>query len=393
MIMPTRIGLIGLVFLFLISCSKDKDTWVIAKTNDDILSYTYYLDHHRNGVYVESANYRIDSITTANQNMKPPVFDVVSSPIKLWDNKVIDEISLELKITAKQSEEYASDSEIDTYTYIQDVLGKTGVTILPQGKICKNRMNVNLQLVALTGNYSGLGKLYTGNLIKGYMRFSNNKNNPIQTDVFKENPCEFNISYTEQTKQMKIFLYKEPFNQLKRISIKRQINDFIYKVWGAAPLLWYERGRFIDYPEFGYDYDGTYSEDFVHNINRACFSDNQNIRERAMRIMTWKKFPFDPEFALTVVKYTTAKYDFETNYSQSKMKSLFPIINKLGKDAIEVTPILIEYVDERQKEEWSMKDMERLLGSIEEVTGINFKDDMQGMRKWWFENKQILIEK
>lgn len=389
--MLLKITSICCILILLMSCSSDLERWNTAKANNDILSYEYYVEKHRNGDFVDSAKNLIENISRKKMSVAQPVREIITCPIALWDDKEIDKVSLSIAIRANQSKKIETDMNISAHNNLADMLKEIGISVIPNNNINQTELKLDIIAQAVSANYSGLGKLYTGRYVKGKISLTNNRNNSILLDIDDNDPCESNVSYTKQMKQNTIKRYKEPYNQLRRIYFDIYIMDFLYKVWGASPILWFEGKSYSDYPELKTGFDGDYSENFVLNVYQACYSENNTVRLRALGILSGKTFPFDSKLILPVVRYNIDKYGFE---SENKINAgLFALINKLGKDAIEITPALITYAGLMKKERWSDGLKERILESLNHIAGVNYGEDIEGLKEWWFTNKQIIVVK
>jgi len=371
----------------LLSCSSDKKTWDTAKINNDIISYEYYIDKYNNGYYVDSAQYLITKIHEINSSLTPPDLDKLIPPVKPWNNKIVDSLKLTISISASQSKKYKEKQESKYLNILIEILKNMGIAVVPKNAKCNTSLIVKLNTKTLDASYINMGYLYTGYKMTGTISLTSFGKNPITLHVNKEEPCPIHVRYSEK----EIEKLKKPDTKLESINIYKFIKDFLYKTWGPSPILWI--GRYYFEPRFSElndKYEGDLSKELTNNIIRACYSEKTKIRQQALELVSRKNFPFNNKAVLPMIIYTTKKHGLHLYVSLNQ--TLLDLIKRLGASTIEITPILINFA-ESYKDKGKLETAKLITEALENITGVNFNEDIQSWKKWWFYNKGILLDK
>lgn len=396
-----------------ISCSSDNKTWKIAKSNNDIISYEHYIEEYPKGHCIDSAKSKIENIIISiNKTPFPPIQKIIP-PISVWNNLVSDSISLQISINARQSKDFEFEKELEYYNFLKEIFDNIGIIIVPAAIECKTKLIVDLNFIALGSNYELMDFQYRGHKLTGKISLINKEEVPIILSIneISEPPPLVSYNKKEEIKESK--KWKKPEERLNAINTKIFFWNFLYKVWGASPILWQETFIKSIHPELRTDYIGEYSDDLINNIIRACFSNNNIIKEKARDLLLLTQ-P-DPKIALSIVLYdinnlTTLVYQAKLHQKSAELNftekdwldrllkldtRLLTLIESLGPNALEITPNLIYYSENRTKWGWPIKGNERELSldALRKITGKDFNHDIKGWRTWWFYNKKTLLDK
>lgn len=381
------------LFVFLISCSSDNKTWNIAIENDDITSYAYYRKKYPDGKYSEKALSLYMEIRSSQRNEQPILPDKIIPPISIWNNKIINSLSLKISISAPQLKESQSEYESKYYNLIENTLGKIGIMVVDQNTNHNTTLRINATIRALSANYSNFGTLYNGYRIKGDISLTSNGEIPITLSIKKEKPCEQLLFLTEESAQR----MKKPLQQLDLGSPEEYIWDFFDKVWGWSPLVWLDKTNNSFSKDLGKDYEGELSTALVNNIIRACYSDNSSIRESAINYFLYNRLYEDHTIAIPIILHNIKRREFLEGHAPKVSLLNFQIVSLLsfmGEDAIEATPNFIDYTKSRMKGHLSTESENQINFKIlKQITGQDFNVDLERWQKWWFYNKKILLDK
>ncbi len=386
---------------FFLSCSSDDNTWDTTIENDDIISYKYYVAKYPEGKHIEKARSLIDEIMSGKGNKLPILPDKIIPPISIWNNKIIDNLSLKVSISAPQLKESQSEYESKYYDLIKNTLEKIGINVVPQNTKQNTTLKMNATVKALSSNYTNFGTLYSGYRIKGDISLTSDGEIPITLSIKNEKPCEQWLSLTEKSAQQ----MKNPRQQLNIGSPEKFIWDFLYKVWGLSPVVWLDIKNNSFSKDLGKDFKGELSNALVNNIIRGCYSDNFSIRESAINYFLHNRLYEDHTIAIPIILYNIKREEFlHGNFPVSKKSpggtgsllnyQIVTLLSFMGQDAIEATPNFIQYAELRNKVYNPAKEPERqnYIRILKQITGQDFNDDFESWIEWWFNNKKLLLD-
>ena len=378
----------------LISCSSDNKSWKIAKLNNDIISYEYYLENSSNGKYADSARIFIDEIILT-QTKKPTSLPLpLTPPIAFWNNMIVDSICLQIAINSEpRSKEFEIKTETNYFNYFKETLAKSGITVVPKNTICKTNMIITLSVIALGANYTNIGYRYSGYEVKGKISLSTDGQIPIALSISERKAIPETILESGTQQQFNKMFNTEhgsPGYSMPNLKLG-DFADFIYKVWGKSQFIWIgvRRNADLKFPE----YKGQLSKYDNNIILRACYSDDIGTRLRAMTIIKSENLPLNSETIISLVTYNISNYGLQTEIALNGI-SIFnlvglDVLDNMDSASINVVPILIKYIENRRKKGWY--DNSKIEKKLEIITGINYKSDVASWKEWWFKNKQNLL--
>lgn len=360
------------------SCSFDKNTWKKAKVNNDIISYEYYIKKHPSGKYIDSASFSIDKINLILG--KAPIPELLTPPIALWDSLVIDSFCLVTSVSAPQSKEYTIESKTKYYNFLKSYFTKKGIAVVSEKEGCQTKMIINLKVKALGSDYLGLGFQYSGYELAGKILLKTDGEIPISLSINEVKPCPEQIKYDKKV-DPRIEWRKNPGYAMPGLEKTEFFYEFINKVWGTYPAIYSKMGS-SKYKDQLSIYD-------INSILRAACSGTRSNRDLALKIIDSGNLNLDTEQVISLVTYDIHNYGMKSKsniYGEE-----LNVLKHMRTDAIHATPFLIKYLEERRKKRWP--DNIRIETTLKYITGVNFKDDIGGWKKWWFEEKQLYISR
>lgn len=347
-------------------CSTDKKDWHTAKLNNDVISYEYYVEKYPTGDCRDSANMLIQELRI----LPPQIPPGMAPPIPKWNNKIIDRLALHVSVSFNfLSEEFRQKQELAYYNTIEEVLENIGISVISPDTQGRTKLDVQLNVKAFKQNYLQWGNLYSGYELKGMISLTSDNEDPITLTIDTTKPCPERASYKAEM----IESLKHPAYVLYELKIKRYFFDFLYDTWGPSPCLWIDTYSLLNYDlptEFRVDYEGDLSQNLIINAIRACCCDVQDIRNRAL--------------------------DF-INSNKSRGKIDPKMIQEIGPYLVTAIPILIKKAEDIRKmgasDNGLITTLELLTGKKFDVDAKPWKKEMKHWKKWWFNNKQTLLDR
>lgn len=288
--------------LFFIACSSDQKTWKIVRSNNDIISYEYYLENFPKGNSFDSANYFISKINILTgqrlSSMPPPL----TPPIELWEHQIIDTICLQVSIYDDlRSKEFETRIQISYFDYFKETLAQSGITVVSERRNSKARMFIKLNILPLGAYYSDFIYKYTGYEVDGRISIQVDGQKPIILSISEKQACPETITTSG---------YQQMFNKIAKQDrkgpsyampdLKRgRFSDFIYKVWGLSPQIYLSSKTHID---LSLDQHKDKLDKHVANsIIRASYSNDISIRYRAFKIIESQNLRLEPDIILSII--------------------------------------------------------------------------------------------
>lgn len=376
------------IFILLVfsSCSPESKTWNIAKSNNDISSFEYYIETYPLGEYSDSANIYIKNIREAQKEKPFIISKIISTPIASWANKECKEICLKFSISAPQSKEYEIDSKEKGSKILKKYFELRGIELLPLSEDCETRLLIDLKMKAFGTSYFNFGYLYTGYQIKGTYLLKTNGHTPIKGNIFEEEPIAKQVEKKTQYggTTYKVDLLRtvgpkpfSPFPNLKSLVLNE---EFLSKLWKTPDLS-------------STPLDTQFPEYYTNYIYRLFCSLDHHDRGNAESMINSKYFDRKPENIIPLITYNTSIYglrDQKLKYSNLGLE----VIEKMGVSAIDAAPILIELMASRNNISLENEYVDLKNKYIEEILEIitgnknEQLNDISSWRAWWFDYKK-----
>lgn len=353
---------VAVLFLMVLSaCSRENKIWDLAETNHDISSYEYYLENFPEGAYADSAKVYIEDIKALHKEKPPIIVKIVPTPVASWDNKVCTEIGLKISVAFPKAPELEKAYKEKGFELLRDYFEKRGIRIIPLHKDCETQLLVDLKIRSLGNSYYNLGYFYTGYDIQGSFLLKTEDETPIKLTVSEKKPVANQV--TKKTGREPA----APLPQLKDLFLNQ---NFMSRLWEKQDSL----------------LSGEQIADYYTNYLYRCFCDeNKYERGRAMSVMMSENFERKPGEMIQLITYNLNH--FCLNEADLEPCNLgFEILEKMGGDAVDAAPVLIEYIASRKDRSLDNSYVE---GILETVTGHKneLKNDISGWRTWWFHYK------
>jgi len=376
------------IFLLIVlsSCSLENKTWNFAKSNNDISSFEYYIENYPYGEYLDSAKKNISNIRESQKEKPLIISKILSTPIAPWDNKECKEICLQLSISAPQSEKYKIESKEKGFEIVKQYFESRGIKVLPINQNCETKLLVNLKMKSFGASYFNFGYLYTGYEIRGTYVLKADGQIPIKGSIFKEEPIAKQV---EKKTQYGGTTYKadlirtvgpKPFSPFPNLISLLLNKDFLSKLWDTPDLnsLLPE----TQLPEY-----------YMNYVYRSFCSPELYDRGRASNIIMSHNFDRNPEEIIPLITYNLSNYCLRDQ--NIKYRNLgFKVLEKMGGNAIDAVPILIELIASRNTISSTNHYIDLKNNNIEDVleTISGHKNeqmnDISSWRAWWFNYKK-----
>ncbi len=368
---------VAVLFLMVLSaCSRENKIWNLVETNHDISSYEYYLENFPEGVYADSAKVYIEDIKALHKEKPPIIVRIVPTPVASWDNKVCTEIGLKISVAFPKAPELEKAYKEKGFELLRDYFEKRGIRIIPLHKDCETQLLVDLKIRSLGTSYYNLGYFYTGYDIQGSFLLKTEDETPIKLTVSEKKPVANQVTkkteygYTKYIADSFGRAGREPAAPLPQLKDLFLNQNFMSRLWEKQDSL-LSKEQIADY---------------YTNYLYRCFCDaNKYERGRAMSVMTLENFERKPLEMIQLITYNLNH--FCLNEADIEPCNLgFKILEKMGRDAVDAAPVLIEYMASRKDRSLENTYVE---GILETVTGHNneIKNDIGGWRTWWFHHK------
>ncbi len=369
--------------IILSSCSRESEIWNQAKSNNDISSYKYYSENYPTGVYLDSAKLFINNIRELQKGKPDLISQVLTHPIPLWDSMVCKKIGLQINISAPQSKEYEINSEARGLDIAKNYFAKKGITAIPINENCKTKLIVNLNMKAFGASYINFGYLYTGCEIKGKISLKTDGQIPITESIYYKEPVSqsvrrktqygFTLYYTLAGKQ----IGASPPSAFPKLASLVLDHKFLLKLWGAPKSSSPNHKKQLSKYDINYIYHSFCNIDVMD-------------RRRAIKIIESDISEFRSNEIISLVTYNIHNYGLQNENSYLSNLGI-RVLEKMGTDAIDAAPVLIEYMAYRADKFWKYSSIER---TLEIITG-NKKYSISGMsswREWWFNHKNSKLK-
>ena len=368
--------LVILIVTIITACSKDKKTWEIARTKNDILSYEYYIKLYPFGKYIDSANLYINNIIENNDHLPK----ILIPPIAAWDNLIIDTICFQSTVSAPQSKEYAINSKTEYFNQAKEFFAKIGIAVVPNMINYRNKLSIKLKFNAIGANYENVGYQYTGYKVNGTILLSGEGETPIKLSVNEIEEAEEFINTIKDINDPFVKWRRDPGYAMPDLISTQFFADFIYKVWGSSPLIWLGNKYEID--ERILEKKSKISKYDKSSIICACYSNDYKSCERALMIINSGDIKLEPKQILSLVSYNLNKYCLDYENPVISISDFLNAIDKMDASVMDAVPVLIKFIDERQKK--GMFKNDKVEKKLEDITGQNFEGDINGWKDWWF---------
>ncbi len=367
--------------IILSSCSRESKIWNQAKSNNDISSYKYYSSFYPTGVYLDSAKLFINNIRELQKGKPDLISRVLTHPIPLWDSMVCKEIGLQINISApRSSKEYKINSEARGLDIAKNYFAKKGITVIPINGNCKTKLIVNLNMKAFGAYYTNFGYLYTGYEIKGKISLKTDGQTPITESIYRKEPVSKSVrretqhGFTWYSTLSGRQIGASPSSAFPNLASLVLDDKFLLKLWGAPKSSSPNHKKQLSKYDINYIY---------HSF---CNIDAMD-RRRAIEIIESDISEFRSNEIISLVTYNIQNYGLQNENSYLSNLGI-KVLEKMGADAIDAAPVLIEYMAYRADKLWKYSSIER---TLEIITGEN-KSTIPSWRKWWFNHKNSKLK-
>jgi hypothetical protein len=366
---------VAVLFLVVLSaCSRENKIWDLVVSNHDITSYEFYLENFPQGAYADSAKVYIDGIKALQKEKPPIIVKIVPTPVASWDNKLCTEIGLKISVSFPQAPGLEEAYREKGFEILKDYFEKRGIRIIPFHKGCETQLLVDFKIKSLGASYFDHGYFYTGYDIQGSFLLKTADKTPIKLAVSEKRPISDQV---EKKTEYGFTTYKAglfgragrepevPLPDLKDLFLNK---NFMSQLWETQETL----------------LSGEQIAEYYTNYLYRCFCDPDKFeRGRAMNVILSENFDRKPEEMIQLITYNLNNYCLADSDIDSCNLGL-EILQKMGPEAIEAAPVLIEYMASRKDKSLDNEYVEEVL---EKVSGRKNekKNDICAWRSWWLD--------
>ena len=351
-----------MILIILSACSRENKIWDLVKMNNDISSFEFYKENYPRGKYLDSAEFYIDNLSELHKSKPLIISQEITFPIASWDNKVCEEIGLQISVSFPQQREFEKKYRERVFNIIKEDFEQRGIKTVPLNDNCETKLLINVKMKTYPGTYERIGLVYTGYDFEATYLLMTDDKAPIRASIYKERPvAEFIYRYAG-------YDGSKPFHGVPDVSILLD-PTFTSKLWYNSDSLSLNT-KIPDY--------------YINYIYQLFCNQDSRDRYHAIQIMTSDNFELKPEVIIPLFTYNLSN---DTSLQRLSGGYDFEILRKMGVDAIDVAPILIEYIAFRNSQGWDYDDVEEILEFITGYKNNYVLNKVSKWREWWFNYK------